>query len=120
MFFKFNFLEEYKYKTKYHKNMNKLILISLYSFIATATVNAHSWVYCTDYKILTEDNKLNYDENNCDGYTRCGDDSYLDTQKNGFGADSDFQFTRIADTCQCSNSNKDVKNVFAWCSFLNS
>ena len=82
-----------------------LTLVSLFS-----VANAHSWVYCSDYKILTESDKSEYNVNNCDGYTRCGDNSFVDVQKNGFGADSNFQFSRLPNTCQCSIDSEDPQN----------
>ena len=81
-------------------------MIKIFIFaVLISCVTAHSWVGCSDYKINTQYDKEYYNHTNCEGYPRCAWNSLLDQEKSGFGADSDMQFTRDPNACQCYKDN---------------
>lgn len=80
--------------------INLLIFIYLIS-----SVYAHSWIQCSDYRINEPNDAVFFNANNCLGRPRCAFNTIIDEQKSGFGADSNFQFVRERDLCQCYKEN---------------
>jgi hypothetical protein len=64
--------------------MQKLISIYLYLLYK---INAHSWLECTDYNINSEDDKLYWDKNKCNGYPR----GFTYQYEVNFGVDTGFE-----------------------------
>jgi hypothetical protein len=84
--------------------MNKIFILPLF-LIQLNYVISHSWLQCSDYKITSENDKNYYNASNCLGRSRCGWNSLIDEEKSGFGTDSDLQFTRDPNSCQCPKDN---------------
>jgi hypothetical protein len=84
--------------------MNKFFILPLF-LIQLGYVSSHSWLQCTNYKITSDNDKNYFNASNCLGRSRCGWNSLLDEEKSGFGTDSDLQFTRDPNACQCYKDN---------------
>jgi len=70
----------------------------LVSLALTATVQAHSWLDCTNYQMFQGERVTKFDAAKCLGYARCG----TTQAKAGFGMDTGFN--HHDKTCQCARN----------------
>ena len=83
--------------------MKRVFILAL----MTKYVKSHSWVSCTDYDTSDAIYAVFYNNEKCTGWPRCSENAFQDIQLSGFGADSNLQFARSQDTCQCPIDSPD-------------